>query len=129
RFVGRRDQAELRDWYVAADVFVTTPWYEPFGITPLEAMACGPPVIGADVGGIRTTVVDGVTGFLLPPHDPAALAAGLAQLRRDPARAEALGRAGVGRVRARFPWDTARGRLARLYAARAGERAVVAAPS
>lgn len=129
RFVGRRDQAELRDWYVAADVFVTTPWYEPFGITPLEAMACGRPVIGADVGGIRTTVVDGVTGFLVPPHDPAALAARLAQLRRDPALAEALGRAGVRRVRARFTWDTVCARLARLYAALAGERAVVAAPS
>src|SRR5262249_58509935 len=69
-FVGSRGRAELRDYYLAADVFVTTPWYEPFGITPVEAMACGTPVVGAAVGGIRSTVVDGQTGFLVPPRDP-----------------------------------------------------------
>ena len=69
---------ELRACYAAADVFVTTPWYEPFGITPLEAMACGTPVIGSAVGGIQHSVVDGVTGYLVPPRDPAALAGRLA---------------------------------------------------
>src|SRR5690606_5030426 len=43
RFVGQRDRHELARYYSAANVFVTTPWYEPFGITPLEAMACAPP--------------------------------------------------------------------------------------
>lgn len=52
-FTGRRERAELSDYYCAADVFATTPWYEPFGITPLEAMACGRPVAGTAVGGIR----------------------------------------------------------------------------
>ena len=73
-FVGRRDRTELVDYYNAADVFVSTPWYEPFGITPLEAMACGTPVIGSNVGGIKFSVADGETGYLVPPNDPAALA-------------------------------------------------------
>ena len=59
RFVGRRQPDELYLWYAAADVAVTTPWYEPFGLTPLEAMACGVPVIGSCVGGIAFTIADG----------------------------------------------------------------------
>src|SRR5439155_13653785 len=55
-FVGRRDRSELAIFYAAADVFVSTPWCEPFGITPVEAMACGTPVIGSDVGGIKFPV-------------------------------------------------------------------------
>lgn len=66
-FLGRRARANLRLYYNAADVFVTTPWYEPFGITPLEAMACSTPVIGANVGGIRYSVAHGETGLLVPP--------------------------------------------------------------
>jgi Glycosyltransferase family 9 (heptosyltransferase) len=55
-------------------IFVTTPWYEPFGITSIEAMACGTPVIGARVGGIKSTVVDGKTGFLIELKDHGTLA-------------------------------------------------------
>ena len=72
-FVGRRTRDMLHYYYSAADVFTTTPWYEPFGITPLESMACGTPVIGSNVGGIKSTVVDGKTGFLVPPNDPVLL--------------------------------------------------------
>jgi D-inositol-3-phosphate glycosyltransferase len=114
-FVGRRDRDQLRDWYVAADVFVTTPWYEPFGITPLEAMACGTPVVGSAVGGIQYTVHHGVTGYLVPPHDPPALAARLSQLQRSPALIDAFGRAGVARVRSRFTWERVAGELAAVY--------------
>ncbi len=115
RFAGRHGRADLRDWYLAADVFVTTPWYEPFGITPLEAMACGTPVIGSDVGGIRYTVRDGVTGFLVPPRDPAALAQRLIELRRRPALGRALGAAGVARVRSFFTWERVARELAAVY--------------
>jgi D-inositol-3-phosphate glycosyltransferase len=72
-FVGRRGREVLKYYYSAADVFVTTPWYEPFGITPVEAMACGTPVIGSNVGGIKFTVRDGETGYLVAPDDPAAI--------------------------------------------------------
>lgn len=115
-FVGRRDQSELRDWYQAADVFATTPWYEPFGITPLEAMACGRPVVASAVGGLKTTVLDGVTGFLVPPNDATALARRLDQLRRQPSLASALGRAGAQRVRRHFTWSDVTAQLAQVYA-------------
>lgn len=114
-FVGHRQREELRTCYAAADVFVTTPWYEPFGITPLEAMACGKPVIGSAVGGIQYSVVDGVTGFLVPPHDPAALAARLAQLQENPSLAQALGRAGIRRVRSMFTWQRVARELADVF--------------
>jgi glycosyltransferase involved in cell wall biosynthesis len=115
QFLGRRAPSELRDIYLAADVFVTTPWYEPFGITPLEAMACGTPVIGSAVGGIKHTVLDGVTGFLVPPHDPGALSARLMQLYGCPALGAAMGRAGVRRVRSMFTWDEVALQLADVY--------------
>jgi glycosyltransferase involved in cell wall biosynthesis len=73
-FTGRKQRQVLRYYYAAADLFITTPWYEPFGITPLEAMACGTPVIGSNVGGIKYTVEEGKTGFLVPPQDHKALA-------------------------------------------------------
>jgi D-inositol-3-phosphate glycosyltransferase len=73
----------LKYYYAAADVFISTPWYEPFGITPLESMACGTPVIGSNVGGIKYTVVDGETGALVPPEDPAALALKIEELVND----------------------------------------------
>jgi glycosyltransferase involved in cell wall biosynthesis len=103
-FTGRRSREFLKLYYSAADLFVTTPWYEPFGITPLEAMACGTPVIGADVGGIRFSVMNGVTGFLVPPNDPAVLAARAAELLRDPQRMKEMGRSGIQRVHAQFTW-------------------------
>ena len=107
---GSRGRAELRTYYGAADVFVTTPWYEPFGITPLEAMACGRPVIGAAVGGIKYSVSDGETGFLVPPRAPRALAERLALLYRQPELTQALGERAVRRANTLFTWA----RVARL---------------
>jgi len=104
-FTGRRDRMQLRRYYCASDVFVTTPWYEPFGITPVEAMACGRPVVGADTGGIRSTVVHGQTGFLVPPRDPAVLAGRLAALARDPALCRRMGEAGQRRARRLYTWE------------------------
>lgn len=109
-FVGRRDRKELRDLYAAADLFVSTPWYEPFGITPVEAMACGVPVIGSAVGGIKSTVVDGETGFLVPPRDPDALAERIAHAFSEPGLLQALGRAAERRAKTLYTWD----RVARL---------------
>ncbi len=114
-FVGSRGRDELRLYYAAADVFVTTPWYEPFGITPLEAMACGRPVVGSAVGGIKYTVKDGRTGFLVPPKDPDALAERLARLFREPGLLGEFGRRAVRRVRQLFTWERVAARVERLY--------------
>jgi hypothetical protein len=116
-FTGAQPRHRLRDYYSAADVFVTTPWYEPFGITPLEAMACATPVIGSAVGGIRTTVVHGKTGFLVPPNDPAALAGRLAELQRDPRLAERMGWTGLRRAQRHFTWSRVALQVAALYRA------------
>jgi glycosyltransferase involved in cell wall biosynthesis len=114
-FVGSRGRQELRDYYSAADVFVSTPWYEPFGITPLEAMACGTPVIGASVGGIKSTVLDGETGYLVPPHDPEVLAARLSDLLGDPAKAREFGRRAIRHVNARYTWWSISRSISDLY--------------
>jgi D-inositol-3-phosphate glycosyltransferase len=103
-FTGSRSREVLKLYYAAADVFVTAPWYEPFGITPLEAMACARPVVAADVGGLRYTVADGETGLRVKPRDAVALGSALHELLADPARAEAMGAAGYMRVRERFTW-------------------------
>jgi D-inositol-3-phosphate glycosyltransferase len=114
-FVGSRGRSELRHFYAASDVFVTTPWYEPFGITPLEAMACGTPVIGANVGGIAYTVVHGETGYLVPPNDPEALAEKLALVLEQPALAAHLGQLALRHVQANFTWETIVARLVEAF--------------
>jgi glycosyltransferase involved in cell wall biosynthesis len=116
QFIGRRSRELLKLYYSAADVFVTTPWYEPFGITPLESMACATPVVGSSVGGIQHTVVDGVTGYLVAPNDPRALAGRLAELLRDPRRREAFARKGLERVRRRYRWSRVAKAIDGVYA-------------
>ncbi|PWF42465.1 glycosyltransferase [Massilia glaciei] len=116
-FTGRRPRAQLRYYYGAADVFITTPWYEPFGITPVEAMACARPVVGAAVGGIKSTVADGHSGLLVPPRDPQAAAACLAMLARDPALARSMGQEGLRRAYQHYTWRSVAGRAAQIYTA------------
>jgi histidinol-phosphate phosphatase family protein len=117
-----RERHELRLWYSAADVFVTTPWYEPFGITPVEAMACGTPVVGANVGGIKMKVRDGVTGYLVPPREPDALAERLVHLFRHPHLLHTFGRQGLRRARALFTWQQVGTAVERLYEEVLGEK-------
>jgi D-inositol-3-phosphate glycosyltransferase len=115
RFVGRRGRQALSTFYGACDVFATTPWYEPFGITPIEAMACERPVIGSAVGGIQYTVADGRTGCLVRPNDPSALAAKLALLRSKPLVAQRMGAAGLARARRLFTWSRVAQSVAKSY--------------
>lgn len=114
-FIGRRGREVLKYYYSAADVFVTTPWYEPFGVTPVEAMACCTPVIGANVGGIKFTVEDGHTGFLVPPKDPDALAERLAYLYCHPELLDRFGRRGFKRANEHFTWSKVAVATANLY--------------
>jgi glycosyltransferase involved in cell wall biosynthesis len=100
----------------SADVAVFTPWYEPFGIAPVEAMACGIPVVATAVGGITDTVTDGVTGQHVPPRRPAVLAATLRDLLADPDRRRAYGRAGAERAREHYAWEQVAARTEAVYA-------------
>lgn len=117
QFVGKRQQDTLCDYYSAGDVAVTTPWYEPFGLTPLEGMACARPVIGSAVGGITYTIADGETGFLVPARDPQQLALRLKQFYVHPALSEAMGQAARLRVEQEFTWPVVAMRTASLYEA------------
>jgi glycosyltransferase involved in cell wall biosynthesis len=105
RLVGQVTRRDMPRLLRSADLVVCTPWYEPFGIVPLEAMACGVPVVASAVGGLTDTVVDGVTGALVPPEQPAALAPTIRRLLNDPALRQAYGCAAVDRVRSRYSWS------------------------
>jgi phosphoheptose isomerase len=129
-FVGRRDRDRLKYYYSAADIFVTTPWYEPFGITPLEAMACGTPVVGSNVGGIKFSVRDGETGYLVPARDPAALAERIAHLYQHPKLLSLFRRQSISRVNDLFTWERIARAVAEVYeeVLSAGRMARVEAP-
>ena len=114
-FTGQRDREVLKYYYSAADVFVTAPWYEPFGITPLEAMSCGTPVIGTRVGGIKFTVKDGETGFLIPPKDPVQLCDRLSYLFQNPCILNLLGQQAIRHVNQQFTWPRVVSLLSALY--------------
>ncbi|BCW17842.1 glycosyltransferase [Pseudarthrobacter enclensis] len=102
---GQVSRGEMPGIFRSADAVVCAPWYEPFGIVPLEAMACGVPVVAAAVGGLRDTVVDHATGLHVPPRDPEAIASALAMLLGNPDLRAELGDAGQRRARARYSWD------------------------
>ena len=114
-FVGRRSGDALRFYYSAADVFITLPWYEPFGITPLEAMACGTPVVGSRVGGLKYTIRDAETGFLVPPHDPHAAAERIAFLCTHPSIRAAFGAEALRDVQRRFAWEDVAASMVAFY--------------
>jgi D-inositol-3-phosphate glycosyltransferase len=114
-FVGRKTRDQLKYYYNAADVFVSTPWYEPFGITPLEAMACGTPVIGSNVGGIKFSVLHGKTGFLVPANEPEILAQRMLQILDDKAVAKAFNAQAIQHVNGMFTWETVTLAMAELY--------------
>lgn len=100
--IGATD-AEMRDLYEGCAALLFTAFNEDWGLTPIEAMAAGRPVVAVDRGGPRESVLHGTTGFL-EPDDPDAFAARMVELARDPALCERLGAAGLDRARG-FTWD------------------------
>ncbi len=114
-FVGRRRPDQLRPYYGAADLFLTTPWYEPFGITPLEAMACAIPVIGSAVGGIKFTVRHKETGYLVPPRNATAVALYMAHALREPEERETLGQAAAVHAASSFTWQKVSRMVSQVY--------------
>lgn len=107
RSIGWIDSDQLPLLYQSVDIVVCPSiWPEPFGIIPLESMSCGVPVIASEVGGMKSTVVDGETGYLFPVGDMAGLAACIERLLGDPLLAYNMGTQGRHRVESLFNWDT-----------------------
>jgi glycosyltransferase involved in cell wall biosynthesis len=104
-FRGRVERSDVGPLLRSADVVVCVPWYEPFGIVPLEAMACGVPVVVSSVGGLVDTVLDGVTGLHVPPRAPHQLAVALNALRTDAAMRKRFGKLGAQRAASRYSWS------------------------
>lgn len=123
RLVGAVPKEEMPAWYRSADLLVAAPWYEPFGLTPLEAMACGVPVVATAVGGLRDTVVHGRTGDLVPPRDPSALGVAVQRLLDDQVRRFAYAAAALERVRERYTWPGTAAALDAVYTEVVGARA------
>jgi glycosyltransferase involved in cell wall biosynthesis len=115
RLVGAVPRDDMARWYRSADVLAAVPWYEPFGLTPLEAMACGVPVVASAVGGLVDSVADRVTGVLVPPRDPDSLSTALRRLLAEPMRRQAYGTAALDRVHRCYSWPRAAAALAAAY--------------
>ena len=121
-FVGHVPEDALPVYYSAADLFVmpareAPPDVEGFGLVFLEANACGTPAVGARAGGVPDAIVDGETGLLVPPSDPAALGSALASLLSSPERLAALGRQGRTRTVRTANWDRVADRVHRALMA------------
>lgn len=113
-FLGSVAHHELPFFYSAADLCVMPSYNESFGLVALEAQACGKPVVGSDVTGLRSVVRDQVTGYLVDSHDPAAYAERIGRLLDDPELAQQMGR--HGRLLAqRFSWTRTADRLQVLF--------------
>jgi glycosyltransferase involved in cell wall biosynthesis len=111
-FLGQRDDVEAV--WRTFDVGAMSSDYEGFPLAAIECLTCGVPLVATAVGGLRDIIEDGRTGVLVPPQDPAALAAALEDLLRDPERRARLGAAGRERAQA-FTIERIAARFAELY--------------
>jgi glycosyltransferase involved in cell wall biosynthesis len=105
KFCGRVSHQDMPGMFRSADLVVSVPWHGPSGLVPLEAMACGTPVVASAVGGHPDAVVDGTTGVLVPPKQPAVLARRIRDLLASPMLCQGLGIAAADRAVARFSWQ------------------------
>lgn len=124
RWVDPQPHHLLSTYYRAAEVVLVPSRSESFGLVALEAAACGVPVVAAAVGGLRTVVVDGVTGTLVEGRDPLDHAAAVIRLLAEPDVAERFGAAAARHAR-QYTWSMTAARLRRMYADLT-ERALVA---
>ena len=115
RFIPAQPHDRLPAYYQAADACLVPSHTESFGLVALEAQACGTPVVGAAVGGLRSIVRHGRTGYLVQPGASGALAERIWQVLSDPPLAESMGRLAVCSS-GDFSWDRAAEELYDLYA-------------
>jgi glycosyltransferase involved in cell wall biosynthesis len=114
-FAGQVSRTRLPALLRSADLLVHTAVYEPFGMTPLEAMACGTPVMATAGGSHQDEIVDGATGVLVRPGQPAMLAARIRQLLASPMLLQGYGIAAADRARARYSWERIGRETAAVY--------------
>lgn len=114
-FLGLLEHDRMPAYYAQADLFVLPSRRESFGLVLAEAMACGVPVVATTAGAIPEVVEDGVTGLLVPPDDPEALAQAITSLLSDPDRMKAMGTRGKARVEKHFTWDKVAERMIEGY--------------
>jgi glycosyltransferase involved in cell wall biosynthesis len=115
-FLGHFAHSDLATLFCDADVFVhPSVWGEPFGMSVVEAMGAGLPVVASRAGGLPEIVVDGKTGLLVEPDNPVSLADAILQLVCNKKRAQCMGAAGAERVGKLFSWDIITARLRSLY--------------
>lgn len=117
RFVGKVAHKELPAWYRAAAVVVNPSLSESFGISVVEGMACGIPVVGTKVGGMLETIADGETGRSVDAERPDLLAEALLEVLGNPGQADAMGRCGRQRAVEQFSWRARADRLISTYRA------------
>ena len=113
-FTGALKQTDLPDYYRAADVFVLPSYSESFGLVALEAMACATPVVASRVGGLKTFILDGHTGYLIPWHCPDPFAQRIDMLLSNPPLRETMGSAAADHARS-MSWSASAENLSRLY--------------
>ena len=114
RFEGAVPHDVLPWYYSAADICVVPSYYESFGLVAVEAMACGTPVVASRVGGLVSTVIDGVTGYLIPWRCPGPFAEKLEVLLGNPELRRNFSHAAERSVE-RFRWSSVGLRIADLY--------------
>jgi len=122
RLVGRVPFGDMARWYRSADLLVAAPWQDQFEASALEAMACGVPIVGTAVGGLTDTVVDGLTGDLVPARDPRALGGALRRLVNDKVRRFAYATAALDRARQAYSWKRVAAQVGSVYATVVGLR-------
>ncbi len=115
QFAGRVQHQDLAAYYAAADLCVVPSHYEPFGLVAIESMAARTPVVASDVGGLKFSVVDQVTGLLVPPQDEAAFAEAIDSILSSPKWREQLGNNARKRVEAKFSWNGVANQLDQQY--------------
>lgn len=114
-WLGILPEADLPDFYGAADVLVLPSRYELFGIVMIEAMACGVPVVATRFGGPAEVISDGVDGMLVDPRDIRSTAHGIRTLLEAPSLREAMGAAARERVERTYDWGVSAQRHLELY--------------
>ena len=115
RFTGRLDNDDVAKLYRAADLALNPSTVDNMPISLLEAMASGVPIVSTNVGGIPDLVEDGRTALLVPPHDPAAMAAAALRLMADRSKSSELTQAGI-QCAARYTWPKVAPWLFGVYA-------------